>query len=68
MAAAIKPLPPQTRALPVRNNSVKLFNLIVTWPSVEVFGTLENAFDTRYFEIGSTTPGIWGTGGLKFNF
>ena len=36
--------------------------------SVDVYGKLENAFDVRYFELGSTTPGIWGIGGIKFNF
>ncbi len=36
--------------------------------SVEIYGKLENAFDVRYFEGGSTTPGIWGIGGFKFNF
>jgi hypothetical protein len=36
--------------------------------SVDLYGKLENAFDVRYFELGSTTPGIWGIGGIKFNF
>ena len=43
------------------------------WPmgdrrSVDIYGKLENAFDVKYFEFGSTTPGIWGIGGIKFNF
>lgn len=36
--------------------------------SVEVYGKLENAFNVRYFEGGNSTPGIWGIGGIKFNF
>lgn len=36
--------------------------------TVEVYGKLENAFNVRYFEGGNTTPGIWGIGGIKFNF
>jgi outer membrane cobalamin receptor len=36
--------------------------------SIDLYGKLENAFDVRYFELGSTTPGIWGIGGIKFSF
>ncbi|MEP6960787.1 MAG: TonB-dependent receptor [Acidobacteriota bacterium] len=36
--------------------------------SVEFYGKLENAFDVRYYEEGFASPGIWGIGGIKFNF
>jgi hypothetical protein len=36
--------------------------------SVEFYGKLENAFDVQYYEQGFVSPGIWGLGGLKFNF
>ncbi len=36
--------------------------------NLKFYAKIENAFGRKYFEDGFGAPGLWGTGGVKFNF
>ena len=36
--------------------------------NMKFYAKIENAFGRKYFEDGFGAPGLWGIGGVKFNF